>query len=120
MLASLTCFGSFVAANWKNGWIGRYMNGVFFDYLQLQEDDIIALTTLNFTGSTDPNNATSVYLGASAWTRCCWELHLGHLVKLCQSQQSKDVSEINRYDNFLTIDGSEGYFEYSAGFVPSH
>lgn len=71
---------SFVAENWQYGWIGQFMWKVLSDDLGLQGDRIIAMTTLNFTGSTDPHNATSVYKGASAFTRCVWEINLGNVV----------------------------------------
>ena len=71
---------SFVAENWKGGWLGQFMWGIFSNYLQLQSSDIAAMTTLNFTGATDPKNATSVYKGSSSFTRCVWEVNLGNIV----------------------------------------
>ena len=41
------------------------------------------MTTLNFTGATDPKNATSVYKGSSSFTRCVWEVNLGNVVSSC-------------------------------------
>jgi hypothetical protein len=59
------------------------MWGVFSDYLHLQNSDIAAMTTLNFTNATDPKNATSVYKGSSSFTRCVWEVNLGNVVSSC-------------------------------------
>ncbi len=73
---------SFVAENWRNGWMGQFMWGVFTNYMGLAGSDIIAMTTANFTGATDPNNGTSVYKGSSSFTRCVWEVRLGHVVSV--------------------------------------
>ena len=56
------------------------MHGVIFGYLGLTDNDIIALTAANFSTSTDPKNSSSVYKGLSAYTRCCWEIKIGHVV----------------------------------------
>ena len=71
-------FGSFVASNWKHGWMGAFM----WDVLQSLslDQDIIACTQANFSSATDPKNATSLYHGASAFTRCVWEVKLGNMV----------------------------------------
>ncbi len=71
---------SFVAENWKQGWMGQFMWGVFSNYMNLKSSDIVAMTTLNFTSATNPKNATSVYKGSSSFTRCVWEVHLGNAV----------------------------------------
>lgn len=73
--------GSFVAENWQYGWIGQFMWKVLSTDLGLRGQEIVAMTTLNFTGATDPRNATSVYKGASAFTRCVWEINLGNVVR---------------------------------------
>ena len=72
--------GSFVAENWQQGWMGQFMWGVFSNYLNVQNSNIVAMTTINFTGATNPKNATSVYKGASSFTRCVWEVNLGNVV----------------------------------------
>jgi hypothetical protein len=56
------------------------MWGVFTNYLQLDPSEIVAMTTLNFTGATNPKNATSVYKGLSSYTRCVWEVKVGNAV----------------------------------------
>ena len=48
----------------------------------LQSSNIVAMTTANFTNATDPNNASSVYRGASSFTRCVWEVRLGNVVSI--------------------------------------
>lgn len=73
---------SFVAENWQYGWMGQFMWGVFTKYMDLQSGDILAMTTINFTSATDPQNASSVYHGASSFTRCVWEVHLGNAVAI--------------------------------------
>jgi hypothetical protein len=60
--------------------MGKFMWNVLFNRLKLTDEDIIAMTTVNFTGATDPNNITSVYKGVSAFTRCVWEIKLGNVV----------------------------------------
>ncbi len=57
------------------------MWGVFTNYMGLHSDDIVAMTTLNFTSATDPKNASSVYKGSSPFTRCVWEVRLGNAVR---------------------------------------
>jgi hypothetical protein len=59
---------------------GEFMWNVLFNRLKLTDDDIIAMTTVNFTGATDPNNISSVYQGVSTFTRCVWEIKLGNVV----------------------------------------
>jgi hypothetical protein len=76
----LVTFLSFVAENWQSGWLGKFMWGVFSDQLGLKSSDIVAMTTLNFTSATSPKNATSVYQGASSYTRCVWEVKVGNAV----------------------------------------
>ncbi len=60
--------------------MGRFMWGVFTEYMGLAGSDIIAMTTANFSMDTNPLNETSVYKGSSSYTRCVWEVHLGHIV----------------------------------------
>ena len=60
-------YSSFVAENWQYGWLGQFMFQIFSSNLQLK--NIVAMTSLNFTGATDPKNKTSVYKGASLFTR---------------------------------------------------
>ncbi len=79
-------FPSFVAANWRFGWLGQFMWGVFTNYLQLDPSEIVAMTTLNFTGATNPKNETSVYKGASSYTRCVWEVKIGNAVTACDKK----------------------------------
>jgi hypothetical protein len=83
---------SFVAENWQSGWLGQFMWGVFSNQLGLKSDDIVAMTTLNFTGATSPKNKTSVYQGASSYTRCVWEVKIGNAVSAaiisCTPQKS--------------------------------
>ena len=79
---SYQLFCSFVAENWKYGWMGQFMWGVFSQYLQIPPSKIIAMTGANFSGDTNPKNASSVYKGASSFTRCVWEVRLGHAVTL--------------------------------------
>jgi hypothetical protein len=74
--------GSFVAKNWQHGWMGKFMWGVFTNYLGLEEGDIIAMTSANFSMATNPQNITSVYKGFSTITRCVWEIYLGNVVSL--------------------------------------
>ncbi len=74
--------GSFVAKNWQHGWMGKFMWGVFTNYLGLEEGDIIAMTSANFSMATNPQNTTSVYKGFSTITRCVWEIYLGNVVSL--------------------------------------
>jgi hypothetical protein len=62
--------------------MGQFMWGVFSNYLNLQSSNIVAMTTANFTNATDPNNASSVYRGASSFTRCVWEVRLGNVVSI--------------------------------------
>lgn len=62
--------------------MGRFMWGVFTAYMGLEENDIIAMTTANFSIHTDPENETSVYKGSSSYTRCVWEVRLGHAVSV--------------------------------------
>ena len=69
-----------MAENWQSGWLGKFMWGVFSDHLGLKSSDIVAMTTLNFTNATNPKNATSVYQGASSYTRCVWEVKIGNAV----------------------------------------
>jgi hypothetical protein len=73
---------SWVAENWKYGWLGQFMWAVFSDSdcLNLNNEKIAVMTTLNFTGATDPANVTSVYKGTSSFTRCVWEVYLGNIV----------------------------------------
>ncbi len=71
---------SFVAENWKSGWLGQFMWGVFTNYMDLESSDIIAMTSVNFTGATNPKNSSSVYNGSSSFTRCVWEINLGNVV----------------------------------------
>ncbi len=61
--------------------MGQFMWNVLKNDLDLSSNGILAMTTLNFTGATDPKNATSVYKGASAFTRCVWEVNLGNVVR---------------------------------------
>jgi hypothetical protein len=68
------------------------MWGIFSNYLQLQSSDITAMTTLNFTGATDPKNATSVYKGSSSFTRCVWEVNLGNVVSSCKNPSVLDTT----------------------------
>jgi hypothetical protein len=56
------------------------MWGVFSNYMNLTNDDIIAMTPANFSSKTDPKNPVSVYKGASTFTRCVWEIYLGNAV----------------------------------------
>jgi hypothetical protein len=83
IIMQLTCviLLSFVAENWKSGWLGQFMWGVFSERLGLTSNDIVAMTTLNFTGATSPKNATSVYSGGSSYTRCVWEVKIGNAVR---------------------------------------
>ena len=79
----LVPFGSFVASNWKDGWVGQFMQGVIFDYLKLTDDNVLAMTVANFTGDTDPDNASSIMsqgLDKSDYQRCVVEIKLGHVV----------------------------------------
>ena len=64
------------------------MWGVFSDYLEMKSSDIVAMTCANFSNATDPSNPASVYHGASSFTRCVWEVHLGHAVRfiLCATR----------------------------------
>eukprot|EP00291_Cryptomonas_curvata_P019850 CAMPEP_0172158522 /NCGR_PEP_ID=MMETSP1050-20130122/4420_1 /TAXON_ID=233186 /ORGANISM="Cryptomonas curvata, Strain CCAP979/52" /LENGTH=503 /DNA_ID=CAMNT_0012827925 /DNA_START=62 /DNA_END=1573 /DNA_ORIENTATION=+ len=95
----------FVAENWEGGWLGQFMWGVFSNYLQLQSSDIAAMTTLNFTGATDPKNATSVYKGASSFTRCVWEVNLGN-VDICVGDfwETPDRRGIAAFTTALAVD----------------
>ena len=61
--------------------MGQFMWGVFSQYLQMESSSIIAMTCANFTWATDPSNPASVYHGASSFTRCVWEVNLGHVVQ---------------------------------------
>ncbi len=56
------------------------MWGVFTNYMNLTDSDIIAMTAANFTNETDPGNPESLYQGASSFTRCVWEVKLGNAV----------------------------------------
>ena len=76
----LSSYHSFVADNWNSGWMGKFMWRVLRIHLGLKNQDIQAMTSINFTGATDPKNATSVYKGPSSFTRCVWEVHLGNVV----------------------------------------
>jgi hypothetical protein len=76
---------SFVAENWKYGWMGQFMWGVFEKYLILGNSNILAMTPINFTYATDPKNSNSVYTGSSSFTRCVWEIRLGNVVRLCSN-----------------------------------
>jgi hypothetical protein len=60
--------------------MGKFMWGVFTDYMGLSGSDIIAMTTANFSADTDPENEKSVYKGFSSYTRCVWEVRLGNAV----------------------------------------
>jgi hypothetical protein len=76
--------GSFVAENWRSGWLGRFAWGILSNQqyqLALGSADIAAMTTLNFSAATDPRNASSAYRGSSSFTRCVWEVHLGNIVR---------------------------------------
>ena len=76
------------------------MWGVFSRYLKIKGSNIIAMTGANFTSSTDPKNPASVYHGASSFTRCVWEVHLGNAVRVTSrfSPQRRAVSERNPQD----------------------
>jgi hypothetical protein len=62
--------------------MGKFMRGVFMDYMGLETSDIVAMTTANFSMDTNPQNVTSVYKGSSSFTRCVWEVRLGHVVSV--------------------------------------
>jgi hypothetical protein len=65
--------------------MGQFMWGVFSNYLNLQSSNIVAMTTANFTNATDPKSSSSVYRGASSFTRCVWEVRLGNVVSIVDS-----------------------------------
>eukprot|EP00291_Cryptomonas_curvata_P018852 CAMPEP_0172168344 /NCGR_PEP_ID=MMETSP1050-20130122/10082_1 /TAXON_ID=233186 /ORGANISM="Cryptomonas curvata, Strain CCAP979/52" /LENGTH=445 /DNA_ID=CAMNT_0012839249 /DNA_START=284 /DNA_END=1621 /DNA_ORIENTATION=+ len=68
----------FVASNWQSGWVGALLLDVFHS-MGLQDEHIEAMTQLNFSGATDPHNRSGVFFGGvSAFTRCVWEVQLGH------------------------------------------
>ena len=60
--------------------VGQYMHGVLFNYLGLDDQSIVAMTEANFTGATDPANATSVNKSQLSSIRCIWEVALGNVV----------------------------------------
>ncbi len=60
--------------------MGNFMWGVFTNYMNLSDSDIIAMTAANFSYETDPRNPEAVYQGASIYTRCVWEVKLGNAV----------------------------------------
>eukprot|EP00292_Cryptomonas_paramecium_P013196 CAMPEP_0113674476 /NCGR_PEP_ID=MMETSP0038_2-20120614/7436_1 /TAXON_ID=2898 /ORGANISM="Cryptomonas paramecium" /LENGTH=221 /DNA_ID=CAMNT_0000591053 /DNA_START=64 /DNA_END=726 /DNA_ORIENTATION=- /assembly_acc=CAM_ASM_000170 len=95
----------FVASNWGHGWIGKFMWGVFSNYLGLTDDNIIAMTTVNFTSATDPKNKTSVYKGSSSYTRCVWEVNLGN-IDMCvmDSWETMERRAIAQFTTALAVD----------------
>lgn len=49
---------SFVASNWRTGWVGALMSDIFSSF-GLQDEHIDAMTQANFSGATDPLNMVS-------------------------------------------------------------
>mmetsp|Transcript_7423 Transcript_7423/g.17958 ORF Transcript_7423/g.17958 Transcript_7423/m.17958 type:complete len:715 (+) Transcript_7423:3-2147(+) len=63
----------FVAENWNTGWVGELAHNIVTS-LQL---NITAMTRANFSEA-----GRAAYEGASSYTRCVWEVRVGH-VDLC-------------------------------------
>ena len=75
--------------------MGQFMWGVFSQYLELDGSEIIAMTPINFTFATDPNNPASVFKGSSSFTRCVWEVNLGNVVSQNRHTKPRAAGRLN-------------------------